>query len=100
MPQKGERLTAEQIALFKAWIDQGAIWPDSDAKASARSNHWSFKPPVKPPVPQVKNQSSVRNPIDNFILVRLEKERLSLSPEADRITLLRRLSLDLIGLPP
>ena len=100
MPKKGERLTTEQIALFKAWIDQGAVWPESDAKASARNNHWSFKPPVKPPVPVVKNPSSVRNPIDNFILARLEKERLSLSPEADRITLLRRLSLDLIGLPP
>jgi len=101
MPAKGERLTAEQIGLLRAWIDQGAHWPESaSAKITDPRNHWAFKAPVKPPVPAVKNKSWPRNPIDNFILARLEKEKLKPSPEADRVTLIRRLSLDLTGLPP
>jgi mono/diheme cytochrome c family protein len=101
MPKKGDRLTAEQIGLLRAWIDQGANWPDSaSVKAISRRDHWSFKAPVRPTVPKVKNKKWVRNPIDNFVLAKLEKEKLSPSPEADRVTLIRRLSLDLIGLPP
>ena len=63
-------------------------------------HHWAFRAPVRPPVPKVKNQKWVRNPIDNFVLARLEKEGLKPSAEADRVALIRRLSLDLIGLPP
>jgi mono/diheme cytochrome c family protein len=101
MPGKGERLTAEQIGLLRAWIDQGAEWPDAaSVKLEDKRNHWAFKPPVRPPVPIVKAKTWVRNPIDNFVLARLEQEHLKPSPEADRITLIRRLSLDLIGLPP
>jgi mono/diheme cytochrome c family protein len=101
MPKKGERLTADQIGLLRAWIDQGADWPDSaSVKVDDKRNHWAFKPPVRPPVPAVNHKKWVRNPIDNFVLARLEQEQLKPSPEADRITLLRRLSLDLIGLPP
>src|SRR5262249_14653511 len=75
--------------------------PDNAAgKVEDKRNHWAFKAPERPPVPQVKNQKWVRNAIDNFILARLEKEGLSPSPEADRVILIRRLSLDLTGLPP
>src|ERR1041385_2107664 len=62
--------------------------------------HWAFRAPVRPGLPKVKNKNWIRTPIDNFILARLEQEKLNPSAEADKITLLRRLSLDLIGLPP
>lgn len=101
MPKKGDRLTAEQIGVLRAWIDQGAIWPESaSVKIVNNRDHWAFKTPVRPALPQVKNKKWVRNPIDQFVLARLEKEKLSPSPEAERATLIRRLSLDLIGLPP
>lgn len=102
MPPKGERLSDEQKAVLKNWIDQGAVWPDALAhpgnKAAIR--HWAFIAPVKAPLPGAHRSKWVRDPIDNFILARLEKEKLKPSPEADKIILLRRLSLDLIGLPP
>src|SRR5207249_1527598 len=101
MPQKGDRLTAEQIGLLRAWIDQGAAWPDSaSVKVEDKRNHWAFRRPARPAVPKVKNSKWVRNSIDNFVLTRLEHESLKPSPEADRVTLIRRLSLDLVGLPP
>src|SRR5882762_2807607 len=102
MPKKGGRLTVEQIGLLRAWIDQGAKWPDeaAAAKPSDKSDWWSFKPAARPPLPKVKNQKWVRNPVDLFILARLEQEKMSPSPEADRRTLIRRLSFDLTGLPP
>lgn len=101
MPQKGPPLTTEQIGLLRAWIDQGANWPDSaSVKVPNPRNHWAFKPPVRPPLPYVKNKKWPRNPIDYFVLAKLESEKLKPSPEADRATLLRRVSLDLTGLPP
>ncbi|MBI3416325.1 MAG: PSD1 domain-containing protein [Verrucomicrobia bacterium] len=100
MPQKGDRLTEKQIALLRSWIEQGAKWPDELAKPGGPKAHWAFRAPVRPEVPAVKKQKWVRNAIDNFVLARLEKEKLAPAAEADRITLLRRLSLDLIGLPP
>src|SRR5262245_22733548 len=101
MPQKGDRLTAEQIGLLRAWIDQGADWPESaSVKVVDPRDHWAFKAPLRPPVPAVKTKKGVRNPIDSFVLAQVEKEKLKPSPEADRVTLIRRLSLDLIGLPP
>jgi len=81
-----------------ATVEAGKTAPAGERK-DARE-HWAFKAPVRPAVPAVKNKARVRNPIDNFILARLEKEKLKPAPEADKITLLRRLSLDLIGLPP
>ena len=72
------------------WVAQGAKW----------QKHWSFIPPERPPLPAVKNTAWPRNPIDNFVLARLEREGLAPSPEASRETLLRRVSLDLTGLPP
>jgi cytochrome c553 len=100
MPMGG-RLADDQIATLKAWIEQGAEWPDNvGAKVAASKTHWAFVPPQRPALPQVKNSARARNAIDHFVLARLDKEGLAPSPEADRITLLRRLSLDLTGLPP
>jgi hypothetical protein len=95
MPAKGERLTTQQISLLEAWIDQGASWPETATKP-----HWAYVKPVRPELPRVQHSRWPRNPIDNFILARLEKEKLLPSAEADRVTLVRRLSLDLTGLPP
>ena len=89
-------LTARQIASLKTWIDHGAPWPDS----LAGDEHWSYIKPAKPAVPSVKDATWARNPIDRFVLARLEKDGLHPSPEASKETLIRRLSLDLIGLPP
>ncbi len=101
MPPKGDPLTGTQVALIKAWIDEGAPWPDEVADSDrTRSTHWSFQPVKRPEVPAVKDKRWARNPIDNFVLARLEKEKIKPSPEADRINLIRRLSLDLLGLPP
>ncbi len=101
MPPEGKRLTPEEIGLLRAWIDQGAAWPEPKTDRKAQwSEHWAFQRPTRPAVPVVKNTAWIRNPIDAFVLARLEAEHLEPSPEADRATLLRRLSLDLIGLPP
>lgn len=93
-PDSGHSLTAAQIELIGEWIRQGAKW----------STHWAYQPPVRTEPPAVRSESKYaswpRNAIDNFILARLEAEGLEPSPEADRETLLRRLSLDLTGLPP
>jgi hypothetical protein len=86
----GFQLTEAQIALLKRWIDEGAKW----------QTHWAFVPPARPDPPAVRAKSWPRNPIDNFILARLEKEGLKPSPRAGKATLLRRLSFDLTGLPP
>jgi uncharacterized protein DUF1553/uncharacterized protein DUF1549/cytochrome c len=103
MPYGGPPLSPEQISLIRNWIDQGAPGPDSPGAivvATGALKHWAYTKPVRPPIPVVKNAAWARNPIDNFVLARLEKERLSPSPEAEKETLIRRLSLDLIGLPP
>src|SRR5262245_27237554 len=100
MPKDDETLKAEQIELIKRWIDEGADYPAAASFETGVKKHWAFVAPVRPPAPEVKNKAWIRNPIDAFILARLEKENLTPSPEADKITLLRRLSLDLIGLPP
>jgi hypothetical protein len=101
MPRNKEKFTAAQIGLVRAWIDQGAEWEGgASAGHSTATNHWAFKPAVRPKPPETKNKRWPRNPIDPFILARLEQEKLKPSPDANRITLLRRLSLDLIGLPP
>src|SRR6185369_3286481 len=96
-----DRLTTEEIAKLRAWIDEGPLWPETSvATQTSTIEHWAFKPPVLPEVPRVKNSKWVRNPIDAFVLARLEREKIKPSSEADRVTLLRRLSLDLLGLPP
>jgi mono/diheme cytochrome c family protein len=102
MPPKGPRLLPREIALLAAWIDAGAAAPANEipSKPTAPTKHWAFQTPVRPDEPEVKDRDWVRNSIDRFILARLEKEGLTPSPEADRATLLRRVSLDLTGLPP
>ena len=91
----GEPLTEREIALLTRWIEQGATW----------QKHWSFIPPKRPELPKglpngLNGANWVQNPIDAFVLKRLEREGLKPSPEADRPVLLRRVSLDLTGLPP
>ncbi len=101
MPKKGERLSSEQVGLLRAWIDQGANWPENAAtQTKDPAKHWAFKAPVRPAPPGVKNKKWVRNPIDHFVLARLEKESLKPAVEAEKIALLRRLNFDLIGIPP
>jgi hypothetical protein len=89
-PSSGHALTPKQIAVLTQWVAEGAKW----------QKHWSFMPPVRPPLPAVKNRAWPRNFIDHHVLARLEKEGLAPSQEAGRITLLRRVTLDLTGLPP
>ena len=86
--KSGKKLTPEQLATLRAWIDQGVAW----------SGHWAFAKPVRPDVPKPKFPAA--NPIDAFVFARLEKEGLSPSHEADKVTLIRRVTLDLTGLPP
>ena len=102
MPPKGSRPTKQQIAAIKKWIDDGAkLTPDKDASVPrVQSNHWAFQPVKRLDPPQVKQTNWPRNSIDHFILARLEAAGLRPSPEADRPTLIRRVSLDLLGLPP
>ncbi|REK09969.1 MAG: DUF1549 domain-containing protein [Planctomycetota bacterium] len=101
MPADREPLPPEQIALVREWIDQGAKWPESDAvEADDRTDHWAFQAPTRPALPTVEQSGWVKNDIDRFVLAKLEAEGLAPSPRADKITLLRRLSLDLVGLPP
>ncbi|MBB74945.1 MAG: hypothetical protein CMJ75_10580 [Planctomycetaceae bacterium] len=83
-------LTVRQIGLIEAWIRQGAVW----------QKHWSFLPPSRPALPAVKKTEWPRNPIDRFILARLESAGLRPSPRADKETLIRRVTFDLTGLPP
>lgn len=101
MPFGRQPLSEAQIATLKRWIDEGAPWPDTgDAGEQGIKKHWAYVEPVRPPVPSVHDKQWVRNPIDAFVLARLEKEGLKPSSEASRETLIRRVSLDLIGLPP
>lgn len=93
MPQKGERLTASEIDLLRRWIDEGAAWPEN-------VRHWAYVKPERPSAPALRDPAWPLNPIDTFILARLEREGLAPSPAADRARWLRRVSLDLIGLPP
>jgi cytochrome c553 len=104
MPPEGPRLAPEQIATIARWIDAGApAAPDEEpppARVRRKSDHWSFQPIARPEEPSAAPAAKIRNPIDAFILARLSREGIEPSPEADRVTLIRRLSLDLTGLPP
>ncbi len=108
MPLDGPGLTEAEITLLRRWIDQGADWratapsvtPTPTEEAQRPQTHWSLLPPQRPELPHVMLRNWVRNPIDSFILARLEAEGTTPSPEAERSTLIRRLYLDLIGLPP
>ena len=95
MPSKAPALSAAEIDVLRRWIDQGADWPDPTAVT-----HWAFKPPARPAVPAVKRSEWVRTPVDAFIARGHEARGLAPAPEAPRRVLVRRLTLDLTGLPP
>lgn len=104
MPMGGQ-LKPEQIELIKRWIDEGAVWPDGGIEGRRDGGtevpkHWAFIAPTRGALPAVKNAAWVKTPIDRFILAEIEKRGLTASPEASKETLIRRLSLDLTGLPP
>jgi hypothetical protein len=102
MPYGGPPLTPEQISTIRQWIDAGAPGPDDNTPiaSSTAPKHWAYVKPSAPDLPAVKNAAWVRNPIDNFILAKLEKEGLQPAPEASKSALLRRVYLDITGLPP
>ncbi len=111
MPKNGEPLKAEEVAAIEQWIADGAKWPDGfriDDPVITNTDWWSFKPVVRPRVPEIPNLKSqisnlkfdIRNPIDAFVVAKQREHGLSPSPEADRRTLIRRLTYDLTGLPP
>lgn len=89
-PEESDALTPVEIAALRAWIAQGAEY----------EKHWSYIAPVRPELPEVQDRRWPRNPIDDFVLARLEREGLEPSPEADKFTLVRRVYLDVTGLPP
>ena len=105
MPPKGDRLPPEVIADVEAWIRRGAPDPRGGTATKGQDlaqarRHWAFQPPKDSPLPAVGQKDWVRNPIDAFILAKLEANGMKPSPAADRRTLIRRASMDLVGLPP
>jgi cytochrome c553 len=107
MPPDGPRLSAAEIATIREWIDAGAHWPETEADRLAREadrdprlDHWAWQPVVRPAVPPARPDWPVRNDIDRFLQDTLAARGLAPAPEADRRTLIRRLSFDLLGLPP
>ena len=111
MPPTG-KLTAEQVADLTAWVQTGAVWPGAEGAAApavrppsrqftaAEKTFWAFQPVKDSPLPAVKNQDWIQSPIDRFVLARLEEKGLAPAPPADKISLLRRVTFDLTGLPP
>jgi hypothetical protein len=107
MPEKGKKLTATEIATIEQWIKEGAktarpepeqvpkVWITEEDRA-----YWAFQPISRPEVPAVKNAARIRTPIDAFVLAKLEAQGLDFNPDSDKATLLRRVTLDLTGLPP
>ena len=96
MPARGPRLSDQQVAILREWIVRGADWPDQVDPSA----HWAYQKPQRPSVANPQNATWSKNSVDHFILTRLEKDHWQPSPEADRETLIRRVSLDLVGLPP
>ncbi len=99
MPPAGP-LAANDVAALSDWIGQGAAWGSAPPRERVTAAHWSFQPVRRPSPPRLRDPSKARNAIDFFIQAKLEEKGIAPSPEADRRTLLRRLSLDLTGLPP
>ncbi len=97
----GKRLTTEQVSAIEKWVTDGLPMPERMLKAKRLgADHWAYQSPKKSALPEVKQTAWVKNPLDRFVLARLEAANLRPSPEADQATLLRRVSLDLRGLPP
>ncbi|MYC83631.1 MAG: DUF1553 domain-containing protein [Acidobacteria bacterium] len=103
MPPEGPPLTGEQVELLRRWIDEGAAWPQEEDPSEAPagvSDHWAFQPISRPEQPSVQAKNWVRNPIDAFVLEKLEAKGWQPAPQAKPHQLLRRLYLNLTGLPP
>lgn len=101
MPPEGPALTAQQIGILRAWVDQGLKMPATAATGAVpTSSHWAFQPIRRPAIPTPPGTTADDHPIDRFIRARLRQEKVQLAPETDRTTLLRRVYLDLTGLPP
>ncbi|MFO0876048.1 MAG: PSD1 and planctomycete cytochrome C domain-containing protein [Gemmataceae bacterium] len=108
MPPGKVKLTPAEVGLLRDWIAQGAVVTKPEPEKLApgvhfsdeERNFWAFRPIVRPAVPVVRQKERVRNPVDAFLLARLEEKGLGFAPEADRATLQRRLAFDLVGLPP
>ena len=110
-PKENDPLSKEEVEMVRRWIAAGALTAGVEIKASASveappqvtdedRNFWAFRPPVAAPVPQAHASDRVRTPVDSFLLARLEAKGLKFSPDASRVTLIRRAYLDLLGLPP
>ncbi len=97
---EGELLSPEQIGRVRAWIDAGAVGPDDEIPEANPKDHWAFQPVIRPPLPEVENPEWVRNPIDAFIAAKHDEQGLTPADEAPRSLLVRRLHIDLLGLPP
>ena len=105
MPKDAKKLDQEVINNLTEWVKQGLPWPEEAAPASLAGNvdpkkHWAFQPVVNPPVPEVTAKERVAQPMDAFVIQKLEEKGMSLSPKTDRITRMRRLQIDLLGYPP
>ena len=97
---EGERLTDDEMLRLRRWIDAGAPAPTEEQPQRDPRAHWAFQRPVRPPIPHVADAAWQTNPIDAFVATEHQRRGLTPSPEADRLTLLRRVSIDLVGLPP
>ena len=106
MPPESKPMPAATVEAIASWVKEGAVWPESAGYAAgsdvaaAAKKHWAFQPIADPKPPAVKNESLVQTPIDRFLLAALEAKGLSYAAPADRATLIRRASFDLVGLPP
>ena len=102
MPYGGPALSSSEVAVIQKWINAGAPGPDSTTPLALAKTpkHWAYVKPVQPPLPTVRDAAWIKNPIDNFVLAKLESEGLKPSPQASKTALLRRVYLDLTGLPP
>lgn len=103
MPPEGDKLSDLEIAIIRKWIDEGAKFPTdeiAEAAVAKSSDHWAFKPIPQTVPPVVNATGQTRNGIDNFILSRLEREKIAASPDTDAATVVRRVHLDLLGIPP
>ena len=103
MPPEGSRLSADQVSAIKRWIDAGAVWPDGivlKSPQAASAEHWAFQPIRRLTAPEPGDPSGMGQPIDAFVREKLDQHKVEPSPEADRETLLRRMTFDLTGLPP
>lgn len=99
MPPEGPPLTTEEVDSIRAWIHAGASWSESDAIA-IKDSHWAFQPIATPAIPELNDREKCDSPVDNFVLTHLREREEALAPPLEKGLLLRRLSLDLRGLPP